>query len=222
MSKQIIIGLTTEGTTDVRFLESVIQRSFGNVAFECSGQVEVLPVQYIKKESGAFVETVIKYAQHDQEQGSMALCIHADADDSNDTDTFNYKINPAFAKVEEMQEALVCKNLVAVVPVRMTEAWMLSDKELLKAEIGTDKSDIELGIDKLPEVYDDPKHAIESAIRIGLQNFPRRRRHKLTIAELYAPIGQKIALNTLENLPSYQKFKGAVRSAFIKLNYLQE
>ena len=85
-----------------------------------------------------------------------------------------------------------------------------------------DKSDIELGIDRLLEVYDDPKHAIETAIRIGRQNFPRRRRHKLILAELYAPIGQKIALNALENLPSYQKFRGAVRSVFIKLNYLQE
>jgi len=222
MSKQIIIGLTAEGTTDIRFLESVIQRSFENVAFECSGQVEVLPVQYVKKESGAFVDTVIKYARRAQAQGIMALCIHADADDSTDVDTFNYKINPAFATVEKMREYPVCKNLVAVVPVQMTEAWMLSDKELLKAEIGTEKSDIELGIDRLPEVYDDPKHAIETAIRIGWQNFPRRRRHKLTISELYAPIGQKIGLNTLEKLPSYQKFKEAVRGAFINLNYLQE
>ncbi|MFH0994158.1 MAG: DUF4276 family protein [Pseudomonadota bacterium] len=221
MSKQIIIGLTAEGTTDIRFLESVIQRSFENMAFECSGQVEVLPVQYIKKESGAFVDTVIKYARHAQAQGIMALCIHADADDSTDTDTFNYKINPAFVTVEKIREPPVCKNLVAVVPVQMTEAWMLSDKELLKAEIGTEKSDIELGLDRLPEAYDNPKHAIESAIRIG-QNFHRRRRHKLTISEPYAPIGQKIGLNTLERLPSYQKFKEAVRGAFINLNYLQE
>jgi len=35
MSKQVIIGFTTEGKTDVQFLESVIQRSFEDVAFEC-------------------------------------------------------------------------------------------------------------------------------------------------------------------------------------------
>ncbi|MDO9111380.1 MAG: hypothetical protein Q7U40_12035, partial [Desulfatirhabdiaceae bacterium] len=62
--------------------------------------------------------------------------------------------------------------------------------------------------------------AIENAIRIGRHNLPKRRRHKLTIAELYAPIGQKIILNSLEKLPSYQKFKEAVRGAFINLNYL--
>jgi hypothetical protein len=222
MSRQIIIGLTTEGTTDVRFLESVIQRSFEYVAFECRGQIEVLPVQYIEKESGEFVESAIKSARKADEQGIMVLCVHADADDRTDSNTFNFKINPTVTAIQNLLEESVCKNLVAIVPVQMTEAWMMSDKELLKAEIGTDKSDIELGIDRLPEVYDDPKQAIETAIRIGRQNFPRRRRHKLTISELYAPIGQKIALNTLEDLPSYQKFKEAVRGAFIKFNYLQE
>jgi len=222
MSRQIIIGLTTEGSTDVRFLESVIQRSFEYVAFECRGQIEVLPVQYIEKETGEFVESAIKSARKADEQGIMVLCVHADADDRTDSNTFNFKINPTVTAIQNLLEESVCKNLVAIVPVQMTEAWMMSDKELLKAEIGTDKSDIELGIDRLPEVYDDPKQAIETAIRIGRQNFPRRRRHKLTISELYAPIGQKIALNTLEDLPSYQKFKEAVRGAFIKFNYLQE
>jgi hypothetical protein len=192
------------------------------VAFECRGQIEVLPVQYIEKETGEFVESAIKSARKADEQGIMVLCVHADADDRTDSNTFNFKINPTVTAIQNLLEESVCKNLVAIVPVQMTEAWMMSDKELLKAEIGTDKSDIELGIDRLPEVYDDPKQAIETAIRIGRQNFPRRRRHKLTISELYAPIGQKIALNTLEDLPSYQKFKEAVRGAFIKFNYLQE
>ena len=49
---------------------------------------------------------------------------------------------------------------------------------------------------------------------------PKRRRKSLKIAELYSPIGQKVALNELEKLESYQKFKKAIRSAFRKLNYL--
>ena len=52
MSKQIIIGFAAEGPTDVRFLESIVQRSFEDVAFECDGEVEILPVQCMEKESG--------------------------------------------------------------------------------------------------------------------------------------------------------------------------
>ena len=75
MSRQVFIGFTTEGPTDFRFLESVIQRSFENVAFECSGQVEVLPVQYIEKQSGNFVEVVKDYARQADSLGVMVpLC----------------------------------------------------------------------------------------------------------------------------------------------------
>ena len=220
MSRQVSIGFTTEGPTDFRFLESVIQRSFEDVAFECSGQVEVLPVQYIEKQNGNFVEVVKNYAQEAERLGVMVLCVHADANEPTDVKVFNDKINPAFNAVKNLPGEHVCKNLVATVPVQMTEAWMLSDKELLKAEIGTGNSYVELGIHKLPEIYADPKQAIEAAIRIARQDLTRRRRHKLTIVELYLPIGQKVSLNKLENLPSYQKFKEAVRIAFQELGYL--
>jgi len=100
MNKQIIIGFTTEGPTDNRFLESIIQRSFEDVAFECTGNIEVLPVQYIKKQSGAFIEVVKNYAHQADELGIMVLCVHADADSITDDATFNNKINPAFIAVD--------------------------------------------------------------------------------------------------------------------------
>jgi hypothetical protein len=221
MIKQVITGFTTEGTTDVRFLEGIIQRSFEDVAFECTGQVEILPVQYIKKQSGDdFVEMVRDCAQQADKQGIMVFCVHVDADDVTDTNTFKHKINPAFRTIDRMQEDGICKNLVAVIPVQMTEAWILSDKELLKDEIGTNKSDDELGLNKFPELYTDPKQIIEMVIRIARQDLTKRRRHELTIAELYLPLGQKVELSKLEILPSYRKFKDTVREAFRKLNYL--
>ena len=220
MIKQIIVALTTEGTTDSRFLESIIQRSFENAAFDCAGQIEVLPVQYIEKQSGDFIEVVKLNAQLAGNSGVMVLCIHSDADDATDTNTFTDKINPAFTAVMDMQGKHICKSLVAIVPVHMTEAWMLSDTELLKAEIGTDKSDQEVGIDGSPEVYSDPKDIIEAVIRIARQDLTKRRRRDLTIGELYAPIGQKVSLDALENLPSYRKFREAVRDVLKNLNYL--
>ncbi len=222
MTRQIIIGFTTEGITDNRFLLSIIQRSFEDVALECTGTIEVLPVQFIEKQSGAFVEVVKDYAKRADEIGIMVLCVHADADSRTDAATFTNKINPAFDAVRNLPGNDHCRNLVALVPVQMTEAWMLADKELLKTEIGTHKNDSSLGIARAPEDYADPKTTIESAIRIARQALTRRRRHDLTIADLYSPIGQKVSLNTLGSLQSYQKFKEAIRSAFSLLNYLQD
>ncbi|NTW26020.1 MAG: DUF4276 family protein [Lentimicrobium sp.] len=221
MNKQIIIGLSAEGRTDVRFLKSIIQRSFEMIAFECEGQIEVFPVQFIEKERGDFQEAIIKCGQQAVKRGVMVLCVHCDADAKEDSEIFKNKIGPSFSRICNTEGQSVCKILVPIIPVAMTEAWMLSDTELLKSEIGTDKSNAELGIDKFPEYYSDPKECIENAIRISRQNLTRRRRKELTISELYLSVGQQVSLKMLDKLPSYCKFKDSIRHAFRELNYLR-
>lgn len=218
--KQVIVGFGTEGSTDERFLRSVIQRSVEEIAFECNGQIEIFPVHYIAHPQGDFVQIVTSYALEAEKAGVMVLCIHVDADAPTDKQSRKNKIVPAFAAVQNIRDCLVCKNLVAIIPVQMMEAWMLSDKKLLQSELGTEKSFEGLGLNKDPEAYSDPKKTIEDAIRIARQGMTKRRRQDLTIGELYQPIGQKISLVELEKLPSYQSFKEEIRGAFRKLNYL--
>ena len=79
----------------------------------------------------------------------------------------------------------------------MIESWMLADKELLKKEIGTVKTDFDLGISKRPEEYKNPKKIIEDAIRIAGLDITKRRRKDLLVRDLYSIIGQKISLNKL-------------------------
>jgi len=206
MTKQLIVGFCTEGTTDSRFLESIIQRTFEDVAFDCTGQIDILPVQLLDKQVDPFVELVESYARKAVELGVMVLCIHTDADANTDENCFTNKIKPAFDNV---------------LPVKMTESWMLAEKELLKKEIGTSKTDAELYINRNPENIANPKQVIETAIRIAVSGLTRRRRNRLKIGQLYLPIGQKITLSSLENLNSYNKFKTSVKQAFIDLGYLQ-
>ena len=133
---------------------------------------------------------------------------------------YNYRINPAFNAILNQENSQdMCQNLVAIVPVQMTEAWMLADKELLKQELGTAKHDTELGINKKPEDFSKPKDAIERAIQIAKKDLTKRRRYKLTISKLYSPIGQKIELTKLQSLSSYKKFENAVRDVLKELKY---
>jgi hypothetical protein len=219
---QIIIGYMTEGSTDRRFLQSIIERTFVSVGFECNNQIEVIsPIVEIEKPSNTeFVAQIFEGSKLAREKGVMVLCIHVDADARNDDSVFQHKITPALNMLERIDDDSGCRNLVAVVPVHMTESWMLADKSLLKDEIGTGMSDTDLGISKNPEVIADPKAVISNAIRIARTSLPRRRRKDLCIAELYQPIGQKVALERLENLPSFRKFEEAVRGAYRLLNYL--
>ena len=219
MIPQIIIAYATEGTTDIRFLESVIKRTFEEVALECLQELEIFDPIHIPKFAGRIEDKALHYAHKAVDNGATILCFHVDADDRTDDNAFKYLISPAFDAIKKAKTA-VCENLVAIVPVQMTEAWMLADKELLKRQLGTKKNDEELGINKNPEDFSDPKVIIESAIRVARDSLPKRRRSELTIGELYQPIGQTIKLNKLDNLHSYQKFKQAVRDVYKQLNYL--
>jgi hypothetical protein len=219
MSNIITMAFSAEGTTDQRFLESIIKRTFEEVAFQCEGLIEVYDPIYIKfpKRFG-FVQGARIIAMEAFKAGINILCVHVDADDKSDSAVIQQKIDPAFKAIAEM-EGDACKNVVAIIPIYMSEAWMLADKDLLKAEIDTEKSDEELGFLKDAESIPDPKNVIKSAIRTA-QSHLSRRRNKITISDLYQPMGQKIPIVKLEELHSYKNFKSGVENAFRQLNYL--
>ena len=58
MTPQLIIGFVTEGATDHRFLETIIQKTFEDIALECDNQIEIMPVYYLEKQKGSFIEQI--------------------------------------------------------------------------------------------------------------------------------------------------------------------
>lgn len=205
MSQIITIGYIVEGSTDVRFLENIIRRTFEDVALLCEREIEIYSVTSIKAVRGnGFVEQIEEAIKDADKQGIEFVCIHCDADDRNDEHVQEHKIIPAFEACKNFSSEKNIK-LLSLIPVYMTEAWMLADKTIFKDEISTRLDDHELGIDRPPESYNDPKNIIKEAIRISQQGIARRRQ-KLDIADLYSPLGQKISLEALKRLPSYQKF----------------
>jgi len=222
MNNFIIAGLFSEGVTDNRFLESVVKKALDDVAFDARGQIETeLFLLKIEKTGKSFVEQVLEVSEKGfNEFGISILFVHTDSDNRTDETTFNSKIIPAKERLNSF-EGDICNLLVPIIPIQMTEAWMLADKELLKNEIGTEKSDTDLGINKAPELFSDPKNAIEIAIKTSLRNeTQRKRRHGLKIGELYQIVGQKLSLTKLEKIPSFLKFKGNLKDAFIELNLM--
>lgn len=221
--KQLFAGLFTEGTTDTRFLESIVQKTLEATAFDCSGQIDIyLSRIEIDKTNLSFENQVLNASKKGiDELGIQIICVHADADNAQANDTYKNRINVAKRELDQQNDADYCKTLVAIVPIQEMESWLLADKELLKQEIGTNKTDNELGINRPPETIANPKEVISNAIKVAREGLTQRRRNDLTIADLYLPIGQSIDLSKLENLSSYQDFKNNVRVAFKQLNLLQ-
>lgn len=220
MSRVLIIGLMTEGPTDVRFLTSIITRTFEKILFESESSVEIYDIQCIDTSPGNFVDRAVNAALQAAENGITILCIHTDADAKTDDGVFKYKITPALEEINKYDTH--CKNIVAVVPVQMTESWMLADISLLKEEIMTDKDNKILGLTRDPESISDPKSIIKNAINIAQEDISKRRkRYELSISDIYLPLGQKISLEKLDVLPSYIKFKYKVRDMLKNMNYIK-
>lgn len=220
MSNILTIGYLTEGSTDKRFLGGVIKRTFDEVAFTCENDIEVFDPLHLKYDfAESYVETTLNVARRAFEMGLHVLCVHVDADDNSDKEVVKHKISPLINRLRQ-EPNNICQNLVSIIPVRMSEAWMLADIDLLREEMGTNKTPKELELIHNPENYNDPKITIENALRIAQENLPKRR-HRLGINELYQPIGQLIDIEKLNALPSYRKFKESVVSSFISLNYLR-
>ena len=212
---QIFIGLFTEGSTDIRFLEPIIERTFLQIALKQSHldiEITIQPITIDKKGKG-FNEQVFEALKIGYNlYGISLLCVQTDADNRTLESSYKTKINRVIESLTVVDDIL-CKTIVPLVPIQETEAWMLSDKELLKIQIGTTKSDDELKINKHPESVANPKELIEEAIRIARSGLTKKRKHDLKIDELYTLIGQTLDISKLDSLYSFQDFKQNITNA---------
>lgn len=222
--KQLVVGLMTEGTTDARFLRSVAVRTFRDILLnECDQYVELyLHVIAFDKNRLSFAEQVMSASRIGVEQfGIMALAVHTDADRETIEQRIRDKIVPAQSALNAVKDGSCCQLLTPIIPVRMIEAWMLADKLLLKQEIGTEMSDHDLGIDRDPESIANPKSVIEEAIVRATSHLPKRR-HRISIADLYGYLGDAVELSKLATLPSFIHFQQEIRKTLRSLNYINK
>lgn len=219
MSQPIFIALTVEGTTDTRFLESILESVFQELALnhlDADVECEVSVLGRYDKSEG-FCSGVIKASKMSRSESLWAdtLAVHTDADKMTYDERRNTNFDSVFEKLKNVNPEEYCTVITPIIPVRMIEAWMLADCDLLRQEIGTSLTKAQLGIDGNPESFADPKSKVEDAIRIAEESATHKRpTNKISIGELYQIIGKKISLERLEQLSSFQRFEQEVLNTF--------
>ena len=137
------------------------------------------------------------------------LFVHRDAE----------RQSPA-SRIEEIQLALTGlagrPASVSIIPVRMTEAWLLVDEAAIRAAAGNPTGKLALDLPSLKkiELLPDPKEVLFTALRTAserppgrLRKFdPQERRHRIT--ELIDD------LDRLRRLPSFAHLEEQIRSHF--------
>ena len=214
--KQLFIGLIAAGTTDVRFLKNIIYKSIQELSWSCDNQVDIFDIQEVTAEGDSFVNKMLAASKNAcQTYGISALCIHTDSDASTIDTVMQNKFEPFFSALKDMPEEEYCKHIIPTIPIQMIESWMLADKGLLKQLINARGiSDADLGLDRAPESYADPKSAIENAIRRAMSEQPKKKRNQIGIADLYEILGNRLSLERLRTIQSFVQFEKNVVNVF--------
>lgn len=109
---------------------------------------------------------------------------------------------------------------VAVIPIRETEAWALTDGEAIRRVFGTTLDDAQLGLPRLAliESTPDPKATLESA---WMMTNPPTRKRRQGISPLLNALGDSVSLECLRRLSGFRALETELREALQALNILR-
>ena len=221
--KKLSLALYSEGSTDQHFLSDVIRRTSRQI-LDRYGQysLNVQPIDIITfNKVGLKQDECILQAAHNAID-YHALVVHADADHRTNEKAFLERFKPGYALVQNQTN--VCKHLVPIIPIQMTEAWMLVDHMALQDAIGTEMTARDLGLPpkaRLVENDSDPKKTLHFVLQKANAHRPRRQRHnQASLSTLYSLLGREINLERLQQVPSYQQFESDLTDTLKKLSLL--
>lgn len=220
----LVLALYAEGHADEGFLPVVIQRTAERILAQRGRTVvDVLePISLnhtIDRQYPTRVERILEAAR--RASGYHALIVHADADYPTRQRALLERYMPGEMRVRQARAAheAVYEYLVPIIPVQMTEAWMLADPEALCDVIGASRGAEMFRLPGHPHQVEsdpDPKQTLHTVIQQAFVQRPRRRQH-ITLKEIYEPLARQIDLMKLDGVPAYAQFMADLTQTLVKL-----
>lgn len=220
----LMVAFYGEGTTDERFLPSVIRRTAETILCERQTGETLVAEPFVvdrravntnhEHRTDRILEAARRCANF------HALVVHTDADGPTWEVACQQRFKPGEDQVAQAVSdgETVCAELVPIIPIRMTEAWLLADPEALLSVIGTEVEARALGIPtraRLVERVRDPKQKLEGVLRACRTNRGRRR---ISLGTLYEPLGRRVSLERLALVPAYQQFVQDLTDTLVALS----
>jgi hypothetical protein len=184
--------LLADGSSD-RMLIPLIQ----NAMRELYPDLKFSDVAFSSTKGSSLAERVVKTIEY---YSCDLLFVHRDAEKQ-----------PPDNRFEEIQNAVGVKfrnKAIAVVPVRMTESWLLSNEGAIRSAVGNAKGISNLGIPLAHKIEScDAKIVLDTALINAVDHNARRRRkfypqdYRHRVAELCT------SRQTLLLIPSYKNFE---------------
>ena len=224
----LYVALYTEGKTDDLFLPALVERTARAIVLESKGEpVEVQPVFLVRpaKDAANGAEKILQAAR--MARNYDVLIVHQDADTQTYDDVKTTRLEPGKDLIAQTPRSeKVCRYVVPLVPVKMTEAWMLADLQALLEELNADikppslRAELKTAGLTLPSKphqvinVDNPKQMLEQIIRLAS-------RRNITRNDLYEPLGESVRLEVLRKLDAYKRFEENLTAVLAALNKIK-
>jgi len=212
--RTLAVGLYAEGPTDFDFYAPVLTRLSEKLILSTGrhpvrvADVVSLPGRPSLKD---FAVTVEEYAGP-----CNLIVIHTDG--AGDPERARAeRIEPWFLSINERR---VRDQLVEVVPVRETEAWMLSDIDALNAVFGTARTKAQFGLPNRTREVEQIANPKALLRQIHETVVGRRGARKFGTRSLYPRLGQEISFDELGKVPAFAHFRESFEAALARLSFL--
>lgn len=215
------LALYAEGPRDYSFLPPLLLRLCESLCTHATQSVEIgsfIGLNHSRTAAGASRAARIADAAEKAKEAWNILFVHADADGDAEA-ALRERVMPGIDSVKAAgwQRA----EGVAVVPVRVTEAWALADGDALRSVFGTTLVDAELGLNvrgAALERLTDPKRMLDDILAAAHGG---RRRPRLNVGSYLNLLGEQVALDRLKELPSFARVHRELGAALQRLNILR-
>jgi|GEM_PF-524123 len=225
------LGFYGEGNTDDRFLPPIVERTARRI-LNARGRYEVdvmesfLVSRTATADCSSGEERILQAAR--ETMGYDALIIHLDADAPDLDRTLTQRFAPGARTVMGTKER-VCRRLIPLIPVRMSEAWMIADWETLTKRLNPDlkwdelRALKEIDLPNKPHEVEsnlDPKQTLRQIIDYS-QARRRRAGRNVDMRAIQSELGRLIRLEELEKVPAYRRFVDEMTRTLISLGMVE-
>jgi hypothetical protein len=216
------LALFAEGPTDHQFLRPLLHRVANELCVAFAREIvevgEVLELHSPARVKDSDWATRIVEGAHDAWGGFNVLFIHTDGGGDPES-AARERVLPA-VRLTAAKPEWEGVRIVAVVPVREVEAWVLADGDALRASFGTMLDDSRLGLPahrRGVEAIADPKQVLAQAYTKVVGRASRKR----NAANLLGVLGERVRFSCLRDVPAFVSLESTFRTALTELGYLQ-
>ncbi|WP_328339325.1 DUF4276 family protein [Micromonospora sp. NBC_00421] len=200
-------ALVSEGVTDDQFLPRLLARALTEICqSEFEDAVEVADVQPLRDRKGpCSTADVIRLVEQNPASFSL-IFFHHDQGASAD------RVAAEWLRPLRQLWGDRAEQLIAVVPVRETEAWLLTDGDALRTALGVRWTDAEMGLPAQPrrvERIADPKKVLNDIMG----------RVSRSTTDHFGQLGELVSLARLDDVPAYRQWWSDTLDALTRLGY---